>query len=408
MKNNEIILKRNNKIVYIDTEKEICITIGENEFDYDVLKSKVKKMKKKEMKLQFQYGAVYLFVTRRCNMNCRFCAMNANKNVQKEKEMTINDIKNKILPFLKLVNPRKIIVTGGEPLIRNDIVEILKILKEELDCIIIVQSNGTLVNDNILEMIKGTVDELDYSIGHMLDDKLYLMENIKQTKDKVTENVVLSYVYTGNVKELLSAFDVAKELKIELLVTPVTPIGRGKNVRIDSINQLDLYINMAIYILENNLEDSLLVNNLFTSIHFMKSCGGLGRELAIYPEGDVHMCKCIDDKVDYIGNVFLDDKNDILECWKMNTEKEKIKQLFHIEYKKICRDCEYKYLCGGMCGAELLQNNNESDCYIRKQILEFMLFNYEKNLPMRVNIMNFVRFLNEKKEKVQREADGLN
>ena len=403
MNEKEIIIKKNNRVLFVETEKGICIVQEENEFDYDTTKEKVSKMEKKERGIEFQYGAVHLFVTRRCNMNCSFCAMNANMNVIPEKEMTINDLKDKVVPFLKMANPRKIIVTGGEPLVRSDIREIVKVLKEEVGCVIIVQSNGTLVNEKVLEKLVGYVDEIDYSIGHMLEDKGSLIENVKRTKEKVTENVVLSYVYTGNVEEMLTAFAVARELDVELMVTPVTPIGRGKDVRIDNINQLDLYINMALYILENNLENSVLVNNLFTGVSFMKSCGGLGRGLAIYPEGEVHMCKCIEDRVDYVGNAFTDKPDELLDTWKANTQKTEIRELFHVDYKEMCKNCEYRYLCGGMCGGELLQNNNESDCSVRKHMLEFMLFYYEKDLTVRDNIVSLLKYFSKKKEELLRE-----
>ncbi|OYP30993.1 hypothetical protein CG709_06755 [Lachnotalea glycerini] len=38
----------------------------------------------------------------------------------------------------------------------------------------------------------------------------------------------------------------------------------------------------------------------------------------------------------------------------------------------VCKDCTYRYLCGGICPASTEENDFE--CYFRKKMIEFKLF----------------------------------
>lgn len=96
----------------------------------------VKEIEKNHEKI----NTVYLMVTRKCNMNCDFCAISANDKLRPEKEFKLEDIQNKVIPFFQKNKPHKMILTGGEPLIKDQIVEIAKALRNGLTCPITLQS----------------------------------------------------------------------------------------------------------------------------------------------------------------------------------------------------------------------------------------------------------------------------
>ena len=66
----------------------------------------VKEIEKNHEKI----NTVYLMVTRKCNMNCDFCAISANDKLRPEKEFKLEDIQNKVIPFFQKNKPHKMIL----------------------------------------------------------------------------------------------------------------------------------------------------------------------------------------------------------------------------------------------------------------------------------------------------------
>lgn len=107
-----------------------------------------KEYKEKEYKIKdinVNINTVYFHVTQRCNLNCTYCYNKKNLNLSKELD-TKNIIK--ILNKLKKINVEVVNFTGGEPLLRNDIEEILKEAKK-LKFNVCLLTNGTLLNKHI-------------------------------------------------------------------------------------------------------------------------------------------------------------------------------------------------------------------------------------------------------------------
>ena len=65
-------------------------------------------------------------ITTTCNLSCDFCHRNRDIDYGPK----IERIKE-IIPFIKEISIKEIIISGGEPLLREDIYEIINTLKEE-------------------------------------------------------------------------------------------------------------------------------------------------------------------------------------------------------------------------------------------------------------------------------------
>ncbi|MDI6738342.1 MAG: radical SAM protein, partial [Nanoarchaeota archaeon] len=81
-----------------------------------------------------------LYVTNKCNANCRHCFYKSELNIEKE-EISLSQIE-KIAKTLK--HPlATLMLSGGEPFLRNDIVEVCKIfLKHNKTRRITISTNG--------------------------------------------------------------------------------------------------------------------------------------------------------------------------------------------------------------------------------------------------------------------------
>lgn len=103
---------------------------------------------------------VYFSITNRCNLNCSYCygEYSARKNY---KEFETKEIFS-ILDELKNLGTVLLQFQGGEPLIRNDIKEIIE-YSAKLDFNLDLITNGTLINKNIdaLKLLNSVCISLD-------------------------------------------------------------------------------------------------------------------------------------------------------------------------------------------------------------------------------------------------------
>ncbi|PKP58554.1 MAG: GTP 3',8-cyclase MoaA, partial [Candidatus Altiarchaeales archaeon HGW-Altiarchaeales-1] len=73
---------------------------------------------------------IRLSVTQKCNLNCLYCHREGEGDKNGcDKEISVSEIKG-IMGAASELGIKKVKITGGEPLLRNDIVEIVKEISE--------------------------------------------------------------------------------------------------------------------------------------------------------------------------------------------------------------------------------------------------------------------------------------
>lgn len=107
------------------------------------------KMKNKRNLISFD-----LELTARCNLNCRHCCINleARDKEARQKELSLDEIK-KIVDEAVSLGALWCLVTGGEPLLREDFFDIYLYLKKK-GLLISVFTNATLINDRHIQLFK--------------------------------------------------------------------------------------------------------------------------------------------------------------------------------------------------------------------------------------------------------------
>ena len=313
---------RNEKVVLVDPVSKVYLGVSNkiaNNLDKQEVKEFLYPIWKKQASIQQKiiqrhekFNTVYLMITRKCNMNCDFCAINANHGMNLDAEINIDDIKKKIIPFLNECSPHKFIMTGGEPFVKDNILQIIEEIHKGTSIPIIVQSNGIAVNTSVIEKLKGKVKEIDFSTKHMFGEMGKadeLISNIEICQQSGID-VVLSFIYEkSNKKELYEVIDIAAKYNTGLLVNIVAPVGRARE-KVEFLTDLDkiqMNLDIAKYIYDHGYEEKALCGVIDSHLQVRNACGGYGKVLAIFPEGNIYMCQCLEDDTYRLGNVLYDE-----------------------------------------------------------------------------------------------------
>ncbi|MBD3389021.1 MAG: DUF3463 domain-containing protein [Candidatus Altiarchaeales archaeon] len=121
------------------------------------------------------------YITRNCNFRCGYCAFRDNN----DKGLNTGETKE-ILGKIRRVTPG-ITLTGGEPLLRPDIIEILKEAKRLKFKPIILFTNLSLLDskEEVLEYVDIVSTSLD-----RVDDRYDELTNVKGSAKKIMDNIV--------------------------------------------------------------------------------------------------------------------------------------------------------------------------------------------------------------------------
>ena len=127
---------------------------------------------------------VGLQVTRRCNLKCVYCC--------EEESVPDADLKTvkKIVDRLVAGGLKRINVTGGEPLLRDDIESILKYIKAK-NVTVTLSTNGMGVDENILKKVRPYIDNIRFSLRGIKQEHDEITGN-SRSFEKVTEAIRLS------------------------------------------------------------------------------------------------------------------------------------------------------------------------------------------------------------------------
>jgi mycofactocin biosynthetic radical S-adenosylmethionine protein MftC len=116
-----------------------------------------------------QVRRVYVHVTNACNLRCRYCYCSAGDALPDE--LSTGDFE-RLWPQVIALAPDKVILTGGEPLLRSDLFDLLAGLRDAdprhgaCRCL---STNGCFLDRDTARRLVGLVDELRISVDALRD-----------------------------------------------------------------------------------------------------------------------------------------------------------------------------------------------------------------------------------------------
>lgn len=317
----------------------------------------------------------YLFweCTLRCNLNCIHCGSDCKKS------STIADMpKEDFLKVTKQIsehhNPNKImiVITGGEPLMRNDLEECGRLLRNQgypWGCV----TNGLeLTKSKFDNLVKSGLRSITLSLDGLELNHNWMRGNNKSYKNAINALKVISSnpnvvhdvvtcVNKRNISELeeIRQILISNNIKAWRLFT-ISPIGRAttnSDLKLDSsqIKQLFEYIKKARS--DKRIETSLSCES-YTGTYETKLRNGFffcraGINIAsVLVDGSVSACPNID-KSFIQSNIY---ENDFLDIWNNRFQVMRERKWMK---NGICNECkDFKY-CNG--GAMHMRKNDQSE-----------------------------------------------
>lgn len=342
-----------------------------DEFIFDTMYNQIKPYKS----IGYTDNGLWLKLTNRCNLFCTYCYADSHAS-DTSQEITLDEIKV-ILETLKDRKLGKIVLTGGEPLLRKDILDIAKLCKSY--GLVQVLSNGTLPSKDLYKSIIETVDMLQISIDSM-DKATNDMNRGEGTYDKVMEMVcylseiapsklTLSMtIVPGAENQINDMILFCYEKGIENLhINRFVPYGRAKNNFDQSLNLRKFYQAIdsgydyirSLYQKNRNMRFNLDVANDFVkaiySSGLKKTCGLKEALISVECNGDIFMCSSLHQEDFKLGSIRQMPLEAILDHGNQRF------QSFHVDQLSKCKTCELRHFCGGACRA--LAVNDTQDIY---------------------------------------------
>jgi|GEM_PF-4301849 len=179
-----------------------------------------------------------LEVTSRCNYSCEYCAYTGSGE-----KLSAEEIKELITQAEKL-GTEKIILTGGEPLLRERIGEIVVHAKNQ-DMEVNLNTNGSLVKEKINEIkdVNNLVFSLDGGGDYMdkmcaKDSFQKVIEGIKSAKKRDVDCAVTAVLTSESREQIGTLMKISQNLKVPLNVQPMVSGEYGLD-RLDLVPSTD-------------------------------------------------------------------------------------------------------------------------------------------------------------------------
>jgi radical SAM protein with 4Fe4S-binding SPASM domain len=306
-----------------------------------------------------------LHLTRECNLRCRHCVYEA--GISLENELLPMQFLDVVREFASL-GGRLLVLTGGEPLLRRDLMRsiIIEAKQSKIDYIYL-NTNGTQWTKDDISFIKqygvyvcvsldgATQEKNDYIRGVGTYDKA--ITTIKNLVNNGVPTSIGMVLMRPNLNEIEQMVHLSKSLGVLLDVYHLILKGRAKKNEKElgySIEELTQVVRTLLRISREagviaNMEGLHTSMNIETLRRKKDLCGAGTRMLTVTPDGDVYPCNTFVEESMKAGNV----KDETLkEIWQNSPVLREFQKL-SVNSIEGCKNCELKFICGGGCPADI-------------------------------------------------------
>lgn len=293
--------------------------------------------------------SAYVHVTDACNLHCLGCYSFVEKrNVQNEMD---TETLKRIFKSLSDVGVNQIVISGGEPFLRDDMDELCRFIKEECHIgNLSVITNGTLPHERYTQALE-YIDELNISIDgydeytRFIRDK-GIMDKVIRTVKVLRNHVNLNLIVTlhkKNIEHMDKYSDLAKNLNVSYSYSIFTvdennPVYQGFLLTDKDLIEIERRLS--------SLNEEVQVNDvpmMKDAIYCRDRCEAGRKLISVDAMGLVYPCHMLHEEKLVLGDAKISSIKDIV----FSESNPLLNQ--NVDDIDDCSGCEFKYLCGGGC-----------------------------------------------------------
>ena len=327
---------------------------------------------------EIEFGQIQIEITGRCNMNCQHCRASH----QLKEDMSVGQI-IKIIKFARQFSPnyKEIVLSGGEPLLHKNFVEVLKAVRMNGGDFVTLTTNGSLLTKEHLLLIQNLSFErftLSVSIDNLDSEKHNAFRNSSGAFEKAVTSLRL--IAESKIQKIIPSMrSTIQASQIKKMVKFAKKIG-CKRVSFSSIHpagkaieRKDLWMNKEqkleflkeVYRLKKIFPDiNVTTNDPLKCLLRRENDLGKGGELVfdgcgagaitfnVNSDGVMTPCALLNIPM---MNVF---PLTIKEITKKYQENQIVRDMLEMNLKGKCKDCLKKYQCGGCRARALIQKGD--------------------------------------------------
>lgn len=191
-------------------------------------------------KLNRKIDYLRISVIDRCNLRCVYCMPEEGiESIPHDEILTYDEIL-RICEIVSELGIRKIKITGGEPLVRKDIVNLIRDIKN-IDKIeqVTLTTNGILLHGMLDDLYDAGIDAINISLDTLNKDNFKKitrrdgLEKVLMSIDKAYDlgirvKINCLAIRDFNLRELVEIASFAKDREIDVRFIELMPIGFGK------------------------------------------------------------------------------------------------------------------------------------------------------------------------------------
>ncbi|MCB2289468.1 radical SAM protein [Clostridium sp. CS001] len=307
----------------------------------------------------------WLEITSYCNQKCIHCFMGNELNKNK---LDINSIRI-IAKDLSEMGVKKVALTGGEPTLHPNFLEILDILNE-FNFKIIILTNGLNISDEMITKFRqyNVITRIPLLGLEKTHDRITgvsgaykkCFNNINKLKNNSINLTITTTVMELNKNEIEQIQDIADNLDLDFEKGPIFPIGEAKKNWellvtkdyqdiLSNCHDFDFNPGRSIYSDEHYV-------NVPSKIKKYVDCGT--RNIAITSSGYYVPCLLLRDSIFSMGSTY--NKSIMHLVSEKNDNFRNLQDKMSTNNITPCNNCETRHICkGGGCKAvSYLFNNN--------------------------------------------------
>ncbi|MFH1220479.1 MAG: radical SAM protein [Candidatus Eisenbacteria bacterium] len=320
----------------------------------------------------------FIEVTRKCPTLCRICAIDTGRG--SEDVLTLDEIKGVIDQFKEL-GIKYVALTGGDPLLRSDLLEILNhAAKREMpsgfssSLVTLTEDVARAIGERGVQVqvsLDGSSPEVnDYNRGPGSFEKA--MRGIELLNKHKVEFRIAFCIMKHNIGDIAAMIKLGERLGAkEVAFRKIKLLGRALDLK-EQVYPTPQEMAGAYSLLYRETfgrdPEAMRINSKFTEVLFggrgaifdRLPCGAGRNVIHITYKGDVVPCSLFTEDKFVQGNIRRDP---IAKIWRTSEMLAFFRDTRVDDIPK-CRDCAVKYVCGGGCRAEayLLHGDLLAEC----------------------------------------------